>query len=186
MKVSRAQVAENREKILSSAARLFRERGFDGVTVAEVMSEAGLTHGGFYGYFKSKDELIAKAFAHVLGLDEAPQTRAPPSSVAHYAKSYLSKEHRDNPGGGCTFATLGSEAARAGPSTRRALTEGLSRLIERLAQAAAGRTREARRRDAIGALSAMIGGLVLARLADDEKLSKEILASAQSFISPRS
>src|SRR5271155_3058901 len=112
MRVSREQVAENRRTILEAAGRLFRERGFDSVTVAEVMQAAGLTHGGFYGYFKSKDELIAHALA------EALQTTAPLSDLAAYAAGYLSRTHRDNLAGGCATAALAAETIRQTRSAR--------------------------------------------------------------------
>ena len=110
MRVSREQVLENKRTILEAAGRLFRERGFESVTVADVMKSAGLTHGGFYGYFKSKDDLIAQALAEVLG-----RAAAPPADLADYAARYLSRGHRDNVAGGCPVAAL---AARSGLSER--------------------------------------------------------------------
>src|SRR5215211_1568681 len=103
MRVSREQVAENRRKILEAAGRLFRERGFEAVTVAEVMQAAGLTHGGFYRHFKSKDDLIAQTLAHALADDAAGET-----DLARYARDYLSPAHRDNVTGGCPVAGLGA------------------------------------------------------------------------------
>src|ERR1700751_4314182 len=97
MKVSREQVAANRQTILEAAGRLFRARGFDAVTVAEIMQAAGLTHGGFYGYFKSKDELIAAA----LGAAMTQTTTGPLSDLTTYAADYLSPRHRDDLADGC-------------------------------------------------------------------------------------
>src|SRR5688572_29587372 len=101
MRVTREQMAEHRQKILQSAGRLFRAKGFDAVTVAEVMQAAGLTHGGFYGHFKSKDDLIAETVAHAL----APKTALAPKQgavdLAAFTKSYLSPRHRDDLAGGC-------------------------------------------------------------------------------------
>src|SRR5579885_3634104 len=105
MKVSREQVQEHRDRILAAAARLFRERGFEGVSVAQVMQAAGLTHGAFYGHFDSKDALIREAVAYEP--PAAPRKRAEPESAAEYADSYLSTRHRDNLGTGCPIASLG-------------------------------------------------------------------------------
>src|ERR1700691_5677741 len=109
MKVSREQVVENRRRILNAAAQLFRERGFENVTVAEVMSGAGLTHGGFYGHFDSKEDLINAAMAHE---QAARRGRPPLEKAALYADAYLSRQHRDNIGASCPFSSLGTEVAR--------------------------------------------------------------------------
>src|SRR6202021_3401937 len=104
-KVSREQVVEHRIRILAAGARLFRQRGFDDVTVAEVMKDAGLTHGAFYGYFPSKEALIAEAIGCALPL--VPDKRP----AAEFADSYLSVRHRDNRATSCLFSSLGTEAA---------------------------------------------------------------------------
>ena len=114
MKVSREQVLENKRTILEAAGRLFRERGFESVTVADVMKSAGLTHGGFYGYFKSKDDLIAQALAEVLG-----RAATPPPELAVYAERYLSAAHRSNVAGGCPVAALAGDDAPARRRPRR-------------------------------------------------------------------
>jgi TetR/AcrR family transcriptional repressor of nem operon len=173
MKVTREQVAEHRTRILDAAGRLFRLRGFDDVTVAEIMKAAGLTHGAFYGHFASKDALVAEAIAHAVA--PPPQPTAKRASPAAYADNYLSVAHRDDRTGGCTFAGLGTEAARGSPELRHAMTESVRRQFERFSEGAAGSTPQEKRRAAITAWSAMIGGLILARIVDDEKLSKEIL-----------
>src|SRR3954467_1835598 len=118
MKESREQAAQNRERIVEAAARLFRERGFDGIGVADLMNEAGLTHGGFYGHFSSKDDLIAEASARALGsslaqFSELARRRAA-DPLAAIATAYLSKGHRDNPGEGCVLAALGADVSRQG------------------------------------------------------------------------
>src|SRR3954470_4631551 len=113
MKVSREQAVENRERIVETAARLFRERGFEGVGVADLMKEAGLTHGGFYGHFSSKEDLIAEASARVLADSLAGWNRLAErggeNPLPALADTYLTKEHRDDPGAGCLFAALGPE-----------------------------------------------------------------------------
>ncbi|HEY3696432.1 helix-turn-helix domain-containing protein [Phenylobacterium sp.] len=177
MRVSRERVAENRMRILEAASRLFRAHGFEAVTVAEVMKAAGLTHGGFYGHFKSKDDLIAQALAHVLAA-------AAPSEVdlADYAATYLSPSHRDDLAGGCPTAGLGGETIRQPPEARAAMTAGLRRQIERFIQGAPGDGPAERRRAAIGSWAAMVGAVILARLSDDPELSDEMLAETRAWI----
>ncbi len=115
MKVSREQVAEHRTKILAAAARLFRLRGFEDVTVAELMKEAGLTHGAFYGYFPSKEALIAEAVGKAL--PPAPDLAQPRRPAAEFADGYLSVKHRDNRAAACLFSSLGDGGlARLGRS----------------------------------------------------------------------
>ena len=176
MKVSREQVAENRQKILQAAAREFKARGFDAVTVADVMKAAGLTHGAFYGHFQSKDDLIAQTLAYALTSPVGPQT-----DPASFAARYLTGEHRDDMSGGCPTAGLSAETIRQSAEARTAMTDGLRRQIERLAEAASG-DEAAQRRDAIGSWSAMVGAMVLARVSDDPKLSDEILAQTREWI----
>jgi TetR/AcrR family transcriptional regulator, transcriptional repressor for nem operon len=179
VKVSREQFAENRKRILDAAAQLFRERGFENVTVAEVMSAAGLTHGGFYGHFDSKEDLIAAAMAHE---PTARRGRAVAESPSRYADTYLSAAQRDNIGTSCPFSSLGTEAARASPAVRHTLTDSMRRWIDMFTPAAQGATPQERRRNAIGAVSAMVGAMVLARIADDERLSDEVLASTRASL----
>jgi TetR/AcrR family transcriptional regulator, transcriptional repressor for nem operon len=177
MRVSREQVAENRRKILDAAGRLFRARGYDAVTVADVMKAAGLTHGGFYGHFASKDELIAETLAHVL----TPDTTAG-HDLAAFAAGYLTPGHRDDLAGGCAVAALGGETIRQAPGARAAMTEGLRRQLERLSRSAPGDTDAARRREAIGSWAAMVGAVVLARVSDDPRLADEILAETSAWL----
>lgn len=178
MKVSREQVAENRKRILDAAAQLFRERGFEGVTVAEVMSAAGLTHGGFYGHFDSKEALIDAAMAHQL----ASHRRVTLENPHHYADQYLSRQHRDNVGSGCPFAALGTEAARSSREVRHTLTQSLRRQIDTLSASSPGATQQERRRAAMATLATMMGGVMLARLVDGNLLSDEILVAARQSL----
>jgi TetR/AcrR family transcriptional repressor of nem operon len=178
MRVSKEQVAENRRLILESAARLFRERGFDGVTVSDVMKDAGLTHGAFYGHFASKEDLIAQSFAHVLANGSSSKNMTP----ARYADGYLSPEHRDNRGSGCLFGALGTEAARGTADLRHELTQAMRRQIENFTDTAPGHTKDARRREAVASWSAMVGAIVLARIVDDPALSDEILAETRASL----
>jgi TetR/AcrR family transcriptional regulator, transcriptional repressor for nem operon len=180
MKVSREQVAEHRTRILAAAARLFRLRGFDEVTVAEVMKDAGLTHGAFYGYFPSKEALIAEAVRQAL--PPAPDEAKPRRAAADFADGYLSVRHRDNRATSCLFSSLGTEAARGSAELRHGMTEGVRRRIGHLSVEAEGDKPKEKRRAAIAVWSAMVGAMVLARLVDDETLSKEILSATRASL----
>jgi TetR/AcrR family transcriptional regulator, transcriptional repressor for nem operon len=180
MKVSKEQVAEHRTRILQAAARLFRQRGFDDVTVAEVMKEAGLTHGAFYGHFPSKEVLIAEAVGQALPL--APSNPSLHRSAAEFADGYLSVRHRDNRASSCLFSSLGTEAARGSAELRHSMTESVCRRIDHLSARVEGNTPQEKRRAAIAAWSAMVGAMVLARIVNDEDLSKEILTETRGSL----
>jgi TetR/AcrR family transcriptional repressor of nem operon len=180
MRVTKEQMAENRRRILDAAGRLFRENGFESVTVAEVMQAAGLTHGGFYGHFKSKDDLIAETLANIRVLHPKSTT------LAEYAAGYLTEAHRNESAGGCSFAALGGDTIRQSPEARSAMTDRLQRQIARLTTLAPGETEDEKRRAAIAGWSAMVGALVLSRISDDPKLSSELLDDTRDWIaSPR-
>jgi TetR/AcrR family transcriptional regulator, transcriptional repressor for nem operon len=177
MRVSRKQVLENKGRILKAASRLFRERGFESVTVTDVMNAAGLTHGGFYGYFESKDDLIAQAVGEALSRSEAAIDDLPA-----YMERYLSPDHRDNFAGGCPFAALASEAIRQDPRARAAMTSSLRRRIEVLSRATPGADEAHKRRAAIGSWAAMVGALILARMSDAPDFSNEILSETRAWL----
>jgi len=183
MKVSREEAARNRDRIVEAAARRFRERGFDGIGVADVMKEAGLTHGGFYGHFGSKDDLMAEACS--LAIRESRELWARRAQAAGgdalgtLARLYLSPRHRDDPGHGCAAAALATDAARQGPGVRRAITEGLRGAFDFLSTVVHGRTAGLRRRRAIATYASWVGAMVLARAADDDLLSREILEAVR-------
>lgn len=178
MRVSREQVTENRRTIVEAAGRLFRERGFEAVTVAEIMKEAGLTHGGFYGYFSSKDELIAEALAEAL----TQTTTGPVGDLSTYAADYLSRAHRDDLGRGCPTAALAAETIRQPSSARTEMTTGIEQQIERLSRVASGRNSALKRRTAIGTWAAMVGAMILARASDDPALSDEVLDQTRAWL----
>ena len=184
MKVSREQALQNRERVLEVAAKLFRERGFDGIGVADVMKEAGLTHGGFYGHFASKDDLMAEACSRAIGESRELWARRAQASQAEpleaLARLYLSPRHRDDPGHGCAAAALAADAARQGPGVRRAITDGLRGAFDFLAGVVRGRTAAARRQRAIATYASWVGAMVLARAADDDALSREILDAVKA------
>lgn len=189
MKVSREQMAENRSRILSEAARLFRDKGFEAVSVAEVMKAAGLTHGGFYGHFESKDDLIAQTVAHALagpGLQmgqglEMGQVQAP-HGFAAFLDAYLSPDHRDAPAQGCPTAAFAADARRQTTGARAALAKGIREQIDRLSQSLAAEGVADARQAAIGGWSAAVGAMIMARAVDDAALSDEILKETRGWI----
>lgn len=177
MRVSREQAAENRERIVDAAARLFRDKGFDGVGVDAIMKEAGLTHGGFYGHFASKDALAAEAVTRALKGNGARQ--ADLAGLAGIVSEYLSERHRADRANGCTVAALGADCGRQGPAVRKNLTAGVRAQIRHLAGLLKRGTPASRRRRAIAAYAGMVGTLTLARAVDDPELSREILAAGR-------
>jgi TetR/AcrR family transcriptional repressor of nem operon len=183
MRVSREKAALNRERIIDAAGALFRAKGFDGIGVADIMKAADLTHGGFYGHFASKDDLVAQASQRAMGRAavnwERVAAEAPDKPYAALLKHYLSPRHRDDPGKGCVFAALAADAARSNKSVRNAFAKGLQPLIEILTEAVPGRSKAARRRKALATMSAFVGALTLARAVDDAALSDDILEAAR-------
>jgi TetR/AcrR family transcriptional regulator, transcriptional repressor for nem operon len=179
MKVSREQAAANRERIIDAAAGLFRSKGFSGIGVADIMKAADLTHGGFYGHFDSKDDLVAQASRRTMGRAAGNWQRVvdanPRRPYAALLDHYLTPRHRDDPGQGCAFASLGTDAARSGEIVQHAFAEGLEPLIEVFAKAVPGRSKADRRRKAVAAMAALVGALTLARAVGDAPLSDEIL-----------
>jgi TetR/AcrR family transcriptional repressor of nem operon len=181
MRVSREKFAESRERILDAAATLFREKGFDGIGLADIMKGAGLTHGGFYGHFGSKDDLEAQAIGVALASAAADWGRlfegAATRPLTALLAEYFSPRHRDEPGKGCPLAALGADVARRGERVRSEFTAGLKPILELLSKAVSGRSKAERRRKAIATMAEMIGALILARAVDDPALSDEILAA---------
>jgi len=185
MKVTREQAGQNRERIIETAARLFRERGFDGVGVADLMQNAGLTHGGFYGQFDSKEDLAAQACERALAQSAARIDRViaehPKNTLDAVAASYLSTRHRDSPGDGCAFVALGAEAPRHAAGVRRVFAEALRLRVEKLMRLVPGTT-AARRRKALATMASLVGAQVLARAVNDVELSNEILLAVKASL----
>jgi TetR/AcrR family transcriptional repressor of nem operon len=177
VKVSKEQMAENRRRILDVASRLFRERGFDAVSVSEVMKAAGLTHGGFYGHFASKDDLVAETISHVLARD-----RDEGFDLRAYLCDYLAPRHRDNPAKGCPTAGLAAHIRHQTPAARTALADGLRFQIERVMKAFPLADAAEARRTAIGIWATMVGAVILSRAIDDTALSDEILGETHAWI----
>lgn len=184
MRVSREQAAENREKILGTATRLFREKGFDGIGIADLMKRAGLTHGGFYGQFSSKEDLMAQACERAVDeLLAQNRERFGEGEGTYYQRfiaNYLSCEHRDNPGSGCLMAALGADAARQSPIIKRAFTHSFNRLLTALTKIVPAKnetvnSEAAKREQALTTMAALVGAQVIARAVDDPELSQAVL-----------
>ena len=178
MRVTQEQMRENRRRILSEASRLFREKGFDAVGVAEVMKAAGLTHGGFYGHFASKEDLMAHAIAHATA-----EVSGRGGDLEGAIARYLSPAHRDDAADGCPMAALAADIRHRPPAARSAMTTGIRTQIDRMTEALPAGVTAKRRREAIGTYATLIGALVLARAVDDPALSDEILAETRAWIS---
>lgn len=193
MKVSKAQAAENREGIVDAAARLYREKGLDGVGVAEITRDAGLTHGGLYRHFESKDALAREACLRAFewtitppdGLEPIESDAASTTRLHALVHGYLSANHRDHPGEGCPAAALAADAARAGPEMSEVFAQGVEHNIQRFMRVLQGDD-AARRTQTIVTLSSMVGALILARAtaAGNPALSEEILATLRMHLAP--
>jgi TetR/AcrR family transcriptional repressor of nem operon len=187
MKKSKAETAETRRRIIDAAAQRLIATGIEGTGLNDLMAEAGLTRGGFYRHFASKDQLVAEACA--AGLDstilqarQARQAREEGRSADGFAtvvNAYLSPRHRDNRAGGCPFAGLGSELARADGEVRKAASLGFDQLAGALEALLTDRSPQEARAQAAYTLSAMVGALTMARMVEDPALSDAILSEAR-------
>lgn len=188
MRVSREKFAENREKILTAASVLFRENGFDGVGVADIMKAAGLTHGGFYGHFESKDDLALEVSRKLI---ERVEERWREQIVDHPERPlqalldhYIHWRTVDDPGGSCVFASLIQEVSRSEGAVRATFSEGLSTLVDVLQDIMPGETKEARRANATTTLSSMMGAVILARAVEDRALAEQFLVTMRRKLDP--
>ena len=173
MGYSKSDKAETHARIVSVAARRFRELGLEGIGVADVMKEAGVTVGGFYKHFESRDELVVEALAAAfLDLDRWEEQTGTPTKAL---KSYLSEEHRDAPGTGCALGALLGDMSRASRSAKAIYTARLKRALAYLAGLPSSNGNPDRRARAILTISAMLGAINLSRAVSDSKLSQEIL-----------
>lgn len=188
MKISKKQAAENREVILTSAAKLFRERGVPGVGVDALGHAAGMTHGSLYSQFGSKEKLLAEALDH--GFQRSGTLGAQVSDVSEAISRYLSPSHRDNPGSGCFMAALGGDMRHQGGLARDSFTRIVKGAANRLAaklpcprsspaETPAG-TSKKRKDEMLAIVASMVGAMVLARAVDDERFSDQILSVTRS------
>ena len=184
MRYAKTHKQETRKKVVTIAAKMLREKGPEGVGVAEVMREAGLTHGGFYAHFRSKDAFLTESLIEIL--DEFAERREklteglpPREALAAYIDYYVSTSHRDHPAAGCPLAALNSELPRQPKKFRAAFDEGAKRLIAWLSQRMAAAGIPNPDMVAVSTLSAMVGAVALARALSDRVLSDALIDSAR-------
>jgi TetR/AcrR family transcriptional repressor of nem operon len=181
MRYSKTHKEETHKRIVTTAAKSFRKHGINGVGVVPLMKESGLTHGGFYAHFKSKDALVGAAidaaFEQTIGrlkqaVDNAPQK----SSVRAFIDEYLSEGHRDDPSAGCAVAAFGTETARLKPTIREHIDKNIESMLAVMTD---DRNHRVPREEAIRTLSTAIGAMVLARTVRSKELSDEVLTAAR-------
>lgn len=183
---SQLEKQKTHERIVTLAAKRLREEGLNGIGVADLMKEAGLTVGGFYKHFASRDELVAAAVQSAVGSwrKQQEENGIDPASIPldAYVDNYLSERHRDHCGEGCAYAALTADMARSDEAVRTIVTEGLRQNFDAMtARMPQPESREARQK-AIIASCLMTGALGLARVANDEALSNEILETVKQFV----
>jgi TetR/AcrR family transcriptional repressor of nem operon len=187
MRYSREHKLETHARIVKRASVRLREKGAHGIGVADLMKDAGLTHGGFYAHFDSREALVIEAFAHAMDRSTerwrklAEQT-PPEQRLAAIVDAYLTPIHRDDPGHGCAIPTLGAEIARESPKTRKAFAVKLEEMIDALAEQIPDVPRKAARKQATALIATMMGTLVMARVAGNGEFSEEILNSGREAV----
>jgi TetR/AcrR family transcriptional regulator, transcriptional repressor for nem operon len=191
MRYSREHKLETHARIVKRASVRLREKGAHGIGVADLMKDAGLTHGGFYAHFDSREALVIEAFAHAMDRSTerwrklAEQT-PPDQRMAAIVDAYLTPAHRDDPGHGCAIPTLGAEIARESPKTRKAFAAKLEEMIDALAAQIPDLPRKIARKQATAMIATMMGTLVMARVAGNGEFSEEILGSGREAVLGRS
>jgi TetR/AcrR family transcriptional regulator, transcriptional repressor for nem operon len=179
--------SSTRQRIVEAAAQAYRERGLDGISTAEIMKRAGLTHGGFYAHFPSKDALVAEALATARADTLSAYSKVAASAPAHrkllaIAESYLSSRHREHPETGCPIAALGSELPRQDPEVREKFGAGVRAQLGTLARSVGSDDEEACARLAAGTFAAMVGGIILARTLPGSNDADQFLAHVREFV----
>jgi TetR/AcrR family transcriptional regulator, transcriptional repressor for nem operon len=187
MKVTRVQSEKNRQTVVATASRLFRQRGFDGIGLSDLMNAAGLTHGGFYKKFESKEDLAIQACTCALDRSMVKLSRvvarAKEEPFTAVVRSYLSERHRDDVGDGCAFAALGSDAARRSLGLRQVFEREVEAQLDFLNNLLSDEPNEATRNRSVAALSTMVGALLMSRVVTNPARSKQFLdASAEAII----
>lgn len=185
MRVSRQQAAENRKRVIETASRLFRENGFDGIGLKDLMAGAGLTQGGFYKQFASKDELVALATRRALESVSERWSKAaaarPDDSLRAVSEFYLSQGHSAERADGCPIVALGSDAARQGPDVKAVFEAGMLGYLDMVT----GWLGEGREDEAMVVLSTMVGALLLSRAVNDETLARRFLETAAASVTSK-
>ncbi|MBR0799052.1 TetR/AcrR family transcriptional regulator [Bradyrhizobium jicamae] len=187
MRYSKEHKQETHTRIVRKAAVRLREKGAHGIGVADLMKDAGLTHGGFYAHFDSREALVIEAFNYAM--DRATErwrrvaAEVPPEKrLSTIVDGYLTATHRDDPGHGCAVPSLGAEIARESPKTRRAFSLKLDQMIDMMADQILDVPRKTARRQAMAALATMMGTIVMSRIAGNGELSEEILSAGREAV----
>ncbi|MFM0520454.1 MULTISPECIES: TetR/AcrR family transcriptional regulator [Caballeronia] len=178
---SQAQKVETRQRIVEVAARRLRERGVDGASIADLMKEAGLTVGGFYKHFASRDELVREAFEYALRDIESWQASIP-TDPQRAMRAYLSGSHRDNIERACPVSALVNDMSRCAGATREAYSLRVEKIVGLIAQASPALLDATKRAEAFHILSACVGAVTLSRAVSDPELSNQILDGALSGV----
>lgn len=180
-RVSKEQMERNRDNIIKTSAQLFRERGLDGVSVNDIMAAVGLTHGGFYGHFSSKDELEALACQQAFANTSALLAQRDISSFQQLVEYYLSPGHRDDAGNGCAVTALASDVLRKTPEkpVREVYTSGVKKMAARLAAVPDNEPSHPPSSRHLAQLALMTGALMLARATEGDDISEQFLAAAK-------
>ena len=187
MRYSREHKLETHTRIVRKASVRLREKGAHGIGVADLMKEAGLTHGGFYAHFDSREALVIEAFTHAMDRStehwrKLTEQTPPEKRLATIVNSYLTPLHRDDPGHGCAVPALGAEIARESSKTRRVFAGRLDQMIDMIATQIPDVPRKAARKQAMAALATMMGTLVMARIAGSGDFSDEILGAGREAV----
>jgi TetR/AcrR family transcriptional repressor of nem operon len=187
MRYSKQHKQETHARIVKKASVRLREKGAHGIGVADLMKDAGLTHGGFYAHFNSREALVIEAFGYAMDRSiehwrkKAEQTPSD-KRLAAIVDSYLTPTHRDDPGHGCAVPALSAEIARENPKTRRAFAAKLEQMIDMIAQQMPDLPRKTARKQAMASLATMMGTLVMARVAGSGEFSDDILSAGRDAV----
>ncbi|MDH2384767.1 TetR/AcrR family transcriptional regulator [Bradyrhizobium sp. CER78] len=187
MRYSKEHKQETHARIVKKAATRLREKGAHGIGVADLMKDAGLTHGGFYAHFDSREALVIEAFNYAM--DRANErwrkvtAEVPPEKrLATIVDGYLSATHRDDPGQGCAVPALGAEIARESPKTRKAFALKLDQMIDMITDQIQDVPRKTARKQAMATLATMMGSIVMSRIAGNGEMSDEILSAGREAV----
>jgi TetR/AcrR family transcriptional repressor of nem operon len=185
---SKADKAESHERIVKVAAGVFRELGIDGISLADLMQSAGLTHGGFYRHFDSRDELVAEAVERALKDSSAVADAVaanPRATIAALVDAYLSLVHRDNIASSCAVTALANDVARSTARVRSAYSHQVGHYVDLIMKLIEHVPQKKRRAAALAALATLVGAVSMARAVNDDALSREILKSAADDLKAR-
>lgn len=179
MKVSKEKVSENQERVIDTAARLFKQKGINGIGVADLMKASGLTHGGFYRHFSSKDDLVVKAYQRAVEHAERELheylSQSLDQSFSLLVKQYVSAEHCRDLSTSCPLTTMSIDAARHSAPLRKEFTKAVQFYIDQMSLLAPSMTETTRHRNASAVLAEMVGAVILSRAVEDDIFSQNIL-----------